>query len=123
MGTRLFCLVITFSYLSPFPRMPLFSPRPRYNDQVSTLTGDEACRRLLALRSAANAIPATPLLDTSNSVATATGEVGAAAPEQGPPVSTIGTRRTVSTARHLVGHVVVLGFPARCAVGLWCWWW
>lgn len=139
------------------------------DEQVSSLTGEEACRRLLALRSAAKAAPVTPsrpkgsnatsspskvdidtkakakakaeiktnttatmTVSTSTAVATtntpAMADVGdSGGADKGvvvPPVTAtsrvvggdamaVSSRRKISTARHLVGHVVVLGFPPR----------
>lgn len=115
--------------------------------KVSNLSGDEACRRLLALRSAAQAAPpatatttktTTPAITTAAAAAagaaaavttaSATGVAVAAGPVAGDaaaaaaaavpgvplPGGKIATRRQLMTARHLVGHVVVMGFPARC---------
>lgn len=145
--------------------------------QVSNLAGDEACRCLRALHSAAIAAPPTPGPGESNSTTAATtttaagaaaagaqaavsvatgstmttaandraietplvvsqegvgsgtdpagtraatavavsapGNTGVFAAEQGSPVSAPACRRKVSTARHLVGHVVVMNFTAR----------
>lgn len=114
-------LFLPDKYLSLVPRVPLFFTPPGRNDQVSDLTGAEACRRLLALRSAAKSTPATPLVGTSSTTATAAGQAEAASTSLvAGREEKIHSRRTVSSARHLAEHVVVLGFPARCVV---CWWW
>lgn len=125
-------------------------------NKVSNLSGDEACRRLLALRSAAKAAPPTTTTTTTpataapgtSGITTATAAVAGAAaavtattagasggkkttgavvdpvaaaaaavPGVPLPGGKIATRRQLVTARHLVGHVVVMGFPARCGVG------
>lgn len=113
-------LFLPDKYLSLVPRVPLFFTPPGRNDQVSDLTGAEACRRLLALRSAAKSTPATPLVGTSSTTATAAGQAEAASTSLvAGREEKIHSRRTVSSARHLAEHVVVLGFPARCVV---CWW-
>lgn len=138
---------------------------PIRDGQVSSLTGEEACRRLLALRSAAKAAPVTPFRPKSSNVTSSPSKVdidtkakakaetsttatmtvststavassntpvmanvgdndGADCGVVVPPVTvtsradgddpmSVSSGRKISTARHLVGHVVVLGFPAR----------
>ena len=126
--------------------------------QVSSLSGEEACRRLLALRSAAKAAPppspaprpadvapppspapgpadgsSSPSANTkkhtksnTNNIATPTAAPAATAAviatnpvrqawrERGAgALLAVTSRRRILTARHLVGHVVVLGFPSR----------
>eukprot|EP00752_Nemacystus_decipiens_P013364 g11833.t1 len=82
--------------------------------EVSNLTGEDARRRLVALCLGAKSTPATPPVGKGDASVTCAGEVKAAntsliAGREGE----IARRRTVSSARHLAGHVVVLGFPAR----------
>lgn len=146
-------------YMCPFYCRMSPSPAEKRPFKVSTLDGEEAYRRLLALRSAANAAPlpslppaspghagqmpalsTEPVTDTST---TRAAELSTVSPLKSPktagshlqPGATLGvpavammpvgasagmspsggSGRRVTTARHLVGHVVVLGFPARCA--------
>lgn len=89
---------------------PTFLRSSHHIDQVSNLTGDEACCRLLALRAAAKSTPATPAVDTGKAAAEGSEELQTAVAGQ----RSSQKGRTVTSARHLVGHVVVLGFPARC---------
>eukprot|EP00903_Cladosiphon_okamuranus_P012012 g11279.t1 len=77
--------------------------------EVSNLTGDEACRRLLALRSAAKSTAAAPVDDSNEAGAEGSQEELSVVAGQ----RSLHKGRTVTSARHLVGHVVVLGFPAR----------
>lgn len=104
--------------------------------QVSEIDGDEACRRLVALQRAAasertakkaKASPPTPppSLQPQSSPAMIKSTSTPQAPAQPAVVSTAvtmaaetgragsGGSRRIMSAKHLEGHVVVLGFPPR----------